>query len=470
MTEFVYFLGRFHVLALHFPIALIVAAIAFEWLARKERFRHFEPAAPGLWAAAAVSAIVTTAFGYMHYAEGGFESVSGQTHRIFGTVVAVAATAAWLLRVRMEALYRKAQYVLAVVLLASLAVAGHSGANLTHGSTYLVEFAPQPIRTLAGLEPRRAPVTDIAQADPYLDVVRPLLARRCTQCHSDEKRQGELNLANHAAILAGGKEAPQRAVVPGAIDQSDLIRRVTLSPEHEEFMPAEGKAPLTADEIEVLRWWVAAGAPTGTTVAQLNVEPRMTTLLASAAGIGAGSPAVPAGDRVVAADKAVLQALDSTGLLTRQVARDNPALIVSAGGGLPSLTDTHLAALTRAGEHVVELDLRRSGVVDAQLAAVASLKKLTHLHLQNNTISDAGVRHLVALPALRSLNLYGNKGVTDASLGVIAKLPALERVYLWGTGVTPQGAARLRRERPELLVDTGAGPTPGTPAPRPPQT
>ena len=39
MTEFLYFLGRFHVLVLHVPIAVILAAFAVQWLAPLGLFR-----------------------------------------------------------------------------------------------------------------------------------------------------------------------------------------------------------------------------------------------------------------------------------------------------------------------------------------------------------------------------------------------------------------------------------------------
>ena len=61
--DFVYFLGRFHVLVLHLPIGIIVALFALEYLSRKERYRYLEAAAPYLWVATAVSAVVTVVLG-----------------------------------------------------------------------------------------------------------------------------------------------------------------------------------------------------------------------------------------------------------------------------------------------------------------------------------------------------------------------------------------------------------------------
>ena len=43
MQEFGFFLGRFHVLALHLPIGIIIAAVVLDWLARRPRYAPEEP-------------------------------------------------------------------------------------------------------------------------------------------------------------------------------------------------------------------------------------------------------------------------------------------------------------------------------------------------------------------------------------------------------------------------------------------
>ena len=158
MQDFGYFLGRFHVLVLHLPIGIILAAVALQWLARRPRYRHLATAAPVLWGAAALTAIVTVALGYLHFAEGGFSGPSASAHRLYGTSVAVVATAVWLVSRQPAATYRLVELGGGVLLLLLVTLTGHYGGNLTHGSTYLVEYAPAPLRTLVGAAERRLPV------------------------------------------------------------------------------------------------------------------------------------------------------------------------------------------------------------------------------------------------------------------------------------------------------------------------
>lgn len=270
--DFIYFLGRFHVLFLHIPIGIIVAILVLEVLARREKFRHLEAGSALLWNAAAISAIVTVVLGYMHFAEGGFSGASGNQHRLFGTALAAIITVVALLRSSRFAPNYAPVYLPAAILMVLLAsITGHYGGNLTHGSTFLVEYAPQPIRAIAGLGPRRAPVENLADADPYHDVVAPMLDQRCANCHNEDKRQGELNLTSFDAIMRGGETGS--VVVSGRPQVSELLRRITLPHDDEAFMPAEGNTPLTDAQVSIIEWWIAAGLPIDTTIGSLDAAP-----------------------------------------------------------------------------------------------------------------------------------------------------------------------------------------------------
>ena len=70
-----------------------------------------------------------------------------------------------------------------------------------------------------------------------------------------------------------------------------------------------------------------------------------------------------------------------------------------------------------------------------------------------------GLAALARLPKLTALNLYGNAGITDAGLEQLGRSAALRRLYVWQTGVTAAGVAKLKAARPDLAVqlDAGAG-------------
>jgi uncharacterized membrane protein len=282
--DFIYFLGRFHVLVLHLPIGMIVALFVLEYLSRKERWRYLDAASPYLWGATAISALVTVLLGFMHFAEGSFTGASGDQHRFFGTITAVIATGVAFLRVSSFAsTYKPLFFPASLVLLVLVSITGHYGGNLTHGSTFLVEYAPQPIRSLAGLAPRRT-VTSVSAADPFADVVGPMFQERCAGCHNEDKSESDLVLTSYAGVMRGGESG--RVVVAGNTDLSELLRRISLPHDDDEFMPAEGKTPLTDQQVEIIRWWIAAGAPNGGTIGALQVPDDMRETLSSELGVG----------------------------------------------------------------------------------------------------------------------------------------------------------------------------------------
>ena len=95
------------------------------------------------------------------------------------------------------------------------------------------------------------------------DQVRPLLEENCLACHHPEKQKGGLNLESRASMLEGGDTA--EAIDLEQPSSSELLRRILLSHDDDEFMPVstllEPRDPLTLTETELLRSWILAGAP-----------------------------------------------------------------------------------------------------------------------------------------------------------------------------------------------------------------
>lgn len=82
--------------------------------------------------------------------------------------------------------------------------------------------------------------------------VGPLLAKRCASCHDGAEKKGGLDLTTRETALAGGDSGP--ALVPNKVDDSLLWQRVA-----DDEMPP--KHPLKPDERQLLKDWIARGAP-----------------------------------------------------------------------------------------------------------------------------------------------------------------------------------------------------------------
>lgn len=94
------------------------------------------------------------------------------------------------------------------------------------------------------------------ELDFFEKQVRPLLVKRCYECHSSESGEpsGNLALDSKAGWQQGGDSGP--ALVPGKPQESVLIDAVRYETYE---MPPEGKLP--DKEIAILEKWVRMGAP-----------------------------------------------------------------------------------------------------------------------------------------------------------------------------------------------------------------
>jgi hypothetical protein len=127
--------------------------------------------------------------------------------------------------------------------------------------------APAAGVLLAGLglgvaaEGRQARVTDVARVD-FTTQVRPLLSDRCFRCHGPDasKRKAKLRLDTREGLLKDLGDG-LAVVTPHDPAASELVRRISLDPSHDDVMPpSDSHVSLTAAERDLLRRWVAEGA------------------------------------------------------------------------------------------------------------------------------------------------------------------------------------------------------------------
>lgn len=272
--QLVRFFGRFHVVALHLPIGILILAGLMEFLGGK-RTGCCGSLSAGitvtLWVGA-LGAVVAVTLGYLLiYSEGGEygEDVLFY-HKWFGVGIAGGAIAALFFRTLYDAggsaLAHWTSRLLLLATLLALGPGAHFGGNMSHGETYLTENAPEPLKKMAAalgwdIDKGTEKVSSLDEAKVFPHVVLPILHDKCNACHDANKDKGDLRMDSFELLMAGGEMGD--TVVSGNVEKSELIYRLLLpeDDDDDEHMPPAGKPQLTEDEIAILTWWVEIGAP-----------------------------------------------------------------------------------------------------------------------------------------------------------------------------------------------------------------
>jgi uncharacterized membrane protein len=93
--------------------------------------------------------------------------------------------------------------------------------------------------------------------------IKPIFEKSCVKCHGDEKPKAGLKLTSLEATLKGTKEG--KVLEPGNSAKSELVLAVAYATKDEDhWMPPKGNkakiAPLTKEEIGLIRAWIDQGA------------------------------------------------------------------------------------------------------------------------------------------------------------------------------------------------------------------
>lgn len=540
------FFGRTHAILVHFPIAMLIVAAVLEVIAAlRDRFGRTVDQPPVLSHAGLVcvgfgtaGAIAASAAGWLNAdIEGVGSSVEsnlfwhrwlGITVCVFAVVIAIAGLAG------RSGVRRRAVVVYRGVLLLTAALVGftgHLGGNMVYGSDYLLNAFKMksegaPSKGVDGLEPRGEVLEDPVEkgadpaapagggtatqnpavpgptsgptSGPVTGVVTPAVNQiniraqeifdaRCIDCHGSRRAKGDLRLDTLEFAKAS------HSVIAGKPDESDLIQRLLLPEDHDDYMPADDP-PLPQDEINALRAWVTSlgagggavearpagtqGVPGGGShdTPKHGAEGGGTASSRSESKLQDGHGGGPAGGQTAARPAAKEEVKPAPVVLTaeQRAARDQAIMAIRKAGAYagPIATDSELVhanfaimgkactdqslALLAGLEPVLhELNLSGTSVTDVGLKQVTGYGRLERLNLSRTPVTDAGVATVASMKSLTWLNLH-NTAVGDAAVDAMAGMKGLRGAVLWRTGMTEGGISRLAAARADLVIETGA--------------
>ncbi len=452
LASFTGFLGRLHPLMVHLPIGFLIFTVLLEWFDRDNKYDRL---VINGWFLSALSALVTTVFGWLLATEGSYAEDTLFWHRWLGVSITVCCVLGWIMK-RNAASFKPTLHnafnVLAFILLLA---GGHQGGNLTHGSDYLVEKAPAPLQSLLGYESesneRYPSLTNPDSVLIYGDIIQPILDKKCMHCHNDEVARGGLNMSTPELLVEGGDNG--EVVFAGNVGESELFRRLTLETDNPKYMPPKG-TPMSYPEKRLIQWWLSQSELFETNVTQASLSEDVKTILLNLFELDTEPRPYYETAKVEAVDDSVIEEVVQKGFKINTLADNNNFLEISWPTGSATVTTESIQALEALQNNITWLNLGNAGVQDEHLNIIGNFPNLTRLRLENNPISDQSLTYLESLSHLESLILYGTP-ITDGAIPHLKKITSLKRLYLWQTKVTEEGAAQLKEALPELEIDTG---------------
>ncbi|HEX7469234.1 MAG TPA: c-type cytochrome domain-containing protein [Verrucomicrobiae bacterium] len=275
-SEIIQFLGRLHPMLVHLPIGFLVLLAALEALGLFPKFKHVTAASRIIVALAIPATVFSAAFGWLLAWNGDYDTQLLFLHRWTGTSLAPVVILLWWLHWRNWPGAYRACLAVTVIL---LAVAGHFGASLTHGSDYLFPWKSLTQNGTLGGATSQFTYAELMTQPVYSAVVQPVLTKYCVACHGPNKSKGDLKLDTAENLFKGGKDG--ESVLPGDAANSDLIKRILLPADADDHMPPPGKRQPDYNDLALLQWWIDAGAQTDKTVAELQPPENIVRILQS---------------------------------------------------------------------------------------------------------------------------------------------------------------------------------------------
>lgn len=437
-SQWLQFLGHFHPIAVHLPIAILILVPLFELAGRTRYFPHLLGAVDFLLAVAICGAITAVGLGWCLARSGSYSGSLVTQHMWGGVSVAAAAWICWLLRARSSGARPNLSY--AIVLIATVPLVmftGYRGGQLSQGQNHLTEHMPQQLRTLLGLQAFASISSSSPNGGPatfYGARIQPIFSQHCIACHGESKHKAKLRLDSYEAVMRGAKDGP--VIKMGNPRSSELFHRVTLPPNDDDFMPAEHKPPLSPAEIKRIELWISNGA-SGTQLAEAvkdSPDDSVTAGPVAEVNFQEIDPVAVAKQRAgLAPLVAKLQQRFPSAL--DYESRSSADLVINASLLGASFGDEELAALAPISQQIVTADFSATAITDRSSGGIASMTRLRSLRLMHTKITDAAVKAFTPLSQLESLNLF-DTAITAGSLPTIASLPKLHHLYVQETKIS----------------------------------
>lgn len=442
------FIGRFHPVVLHLPIGFFVLLAIFELITPV--YGKFKEAATFILILTIGVTILAVSTGILLAYAGGANEPLVVYHMRVSLILGILTLGLGVLKLYGgKAITTLAYKVTLFACLLMLFVSSHNGGSITHGEDYLTKHMPNSLRTMFGLEVEEVKVVaSVDDLEVYGDVVHTIFEQNCNTCHNPNKKKGDLDMESYEGLLKGGEMG--YAIAAGDLEDSELYFRITLPHDDEDFMPTDGKPPLSDTEVEVIGWWIQEGAdPLKTVGAHEDVPANIYAYFQSIFDSMVSEEELER--RRIEREDLYLglnQLHEEIGLIVIPIESEASEFSIETFAIQKTFDDSTLAKLVPYADKVVEANFSSTQLTDEALDSILKFENLRSLNLSKTKIQGQQFSKLVALKNLESLNLYGTE-LSSERVSELSQLTQLKNLYLFQTELYEESVlAQLKESLP----------------------
>ena len=449
--EAIFFLGRFHPLLVHLPIGFLILAILIESYCSIFKIKINHRVINFTWFIAFFSSVLTTILGLLVAETGHYIDENLFMHKIFGLSLTAISFISWFLRLSIFSnLFSSSLKTLSnTIIIVLLTLTGHYGGNLTHGETYLVDYAPENIKELV-VKKNKYVELEIDSVKVYDDLIQPIFNQKCVSCHNKEISRGNLNMDSYSNLLKGGSSG-----IP--INKSDprksiLIRRITMPTSELKYMPPDGE-PVSFDEIKTLIWWINNLDKSNENLVSLKVEDDIKESLEMLYSLNFTEKQWFEKISTDKLDESLVQNIDKRVFQIKFISDDKKFLSVKYLQKNVSVSD--IEKLEKISKYIAYFTAKSSNISNELIKGISNFENLVKLEIQDNDIDDESIKILQSLKNLEILNIHNTK-ITSKSIEILKTFKNLKRAYVWGTSISRSEIDEFNRKEEKLKLIGGS--------------
>ena len=449
--EAIFFLGRFHPLLVHLPIGFLILAILIESYSSIFKIKINRRIVNFTWFTAFFSSVLTSILGLLVAETGHYIDENLFMHKIFGLSLTAISFISWFLRLSIFSnLFSSSLKTLSnTIIIVLLTLTGHYGGNLTHGETYLVDYAPENIKELV-VKKNKYVELEIDSVKVYDDLIQPIFNQKCVSCHNKEISRGNLNMDSYSNLLKGGSSG-----IP--INKSDprkslLIRRITMPTSELKYMPPDGE-PVSFDEIKTVIWWINNFDKSNENLVSLKVEDDIKESLEMLYSLNFTEKQWFEKISIDKIDESFVKNIDNSVFQIKFISDEKKFLSVKYLQKNVSASD--IEKLEKISKYIAYFTAKSSNISNELIKGISNFENLVKLEIQDNNIDDESIKILQSLKNLEILNIHNTK-ITNKSIEILKKFKNLKRAYVWGTSISISEIDEFNRKEEKLKLIGGS--------------